>query len=375
MLTSKYSKGMIFLCKTKCSNLENPGFHNYLVINERPDRGSIAKAQLMGITSMTNRNIENMEVPVKINESISFIVPYNVFSVMDTELEMKNYHGIISDSEYMSRNEFISFLLDIYRYKITGEDDSNIKERYRKYCEYFYKTNSDVPEYRDIKTTVSSTTSNASPSPSTPTVQKNYDETNPRVVAFQKKYFKEKGKGGHAKKKFFEAKDAREEEKQINAEISEALKPEIKTSNNTKVIFKSLVSLADIKIIDNAHRFINKWSDYELVVAYQLKKSFTLNELTSVSTRYTYFSSLSKMLIKVEKEIDTRGIDPNSFRFDPLKRPIEEWSNQELKAYNELMTTHEWDEEFQLEYTGFDDINECNVLCYNVKEEIKKRAI
>lgn len=155
-MTQKYTPGSIFTLPDRLSYSQNSQMnqnqtqnHNYIVIGRSPYM--LGLMQAMSITSMRNKAIE-MEVPVLLcNNMISYIVPCNIFSFFDSEVMLQNYKGQITDTEIITKDDFIMLLRDIYLDGLgLGDiDHEKIKWRYDEYCSAFFEHHKNIKEYRD----------------------------------------------------------------------------------------------------------------------------------------------------------------------------------------------------------------------------------
>lgn len=158
MELTKCMPGMIFVVKDRNQNSSNRSntsvnTHQYLIIGECSKYGSIDMFQAMSITSMRNKDV-TMEVPiVMINNRISYIVPYNIHSLHWSDVEICNFNGCLTNTDICTRDEFITFLRNIYLDSLGGlgpVSHDDIVEQYNDYCDKFFEKYSDREEYRDI---------------------------------------------------------------------------------------------------------------------------------------------------------------------------------------------------------------------------------
>lgn len=126
--------------------------HYYLIIKS-PSMKGLARLQLMTITSMKNKET-GYELPILINDKISYVAPYNIYTYSEVDLTINEYKGSITDEPYMSKNNFIMLLIELYMlynspYSLTEDCRNRILQSYNNYCESFWKIHNDKQEYRD----------------------------------------------------------------------------------------------------------------------------------------------------------------------------------------------------------------------------------
>ena len=393
MEVAKYSNGMIFTCKDRCTNHEEPGSHNYLIISNR-NNTDMRKLQCMGITSMYKKEIRNMEVPIILcNRYVSYIMPYNIFSMMESDIDIRNYKGIIADTDDISKDDFIKLLIDIYTYQLTGIDNTNIVDRYNEYCDVFWNSHNNSDEFRNHKeemTTVTSVTKDETGKITAasigPMISKKTNEPDPSRKFPMPESVKRKFYGnGEGKKPFLQNKEQNEENKTINKVIADAVKynqyslvdsdDEIPISDNKNVILTSKSELTPdmLSSIDNEHRFIKEWTDSGLILFCQLYEKYSLKELLPHCKRFTDPTSMSAAHTKCVNEAKNRGL--NLTGNDPLKRPLSEWRDDELKSFLAIVENHKYDKKFIHDFCKFKSKSDSLSLVKNVKEEILNRAI
>lgn len=149
MMTTKYAPGTIFYLQDRFSTNQNHNSHNYLIMGKSPCKMGFIQA--MSITSMKNKEIE-MEVPILLcNNLISYIVPHNVQSFLDSDVELSQYKGQILDTELISKNSFLEMLMDIYLdgLNLGIKPHAEVKKRYESYCENFFNVYKESKEYRN----------------------------------------------------------------------------------------------------------------------------------------------------------------------------------------------------------------------------------
>lgn len=157
MKATKCVAGSIFLLKNQYewngrTDNEIPR-HNYIVIGTidgGEDSNCTRLAQVMLITSMRNKTITK-EVPIILtNGMISYVVPYNIYSVPLQELENGRYHGTITD-DILTKDEFILMLLCLYTESLKNRLSviDTTEGVYDDYCNRFYEKYSNYKEFRE----------------------------------------------------------------------------------------------------------------------------------------------------------------------------------------------------------------------------------
>lgn len=162
MAVTSVMAGMIYLLRNQRFNEREreagtnfPMYHNYIVIGtvNRDEPGqSKHLAQVMLITSMRERTIEN-EVPILLgNGQISYVVPYNIYSVPLSEIASAKFHGCVAD-DIVTREGFISLLVQMYEKSLHLRMDdtysATIEGLYKDYCRKFFEKYNNVREYRE----------------------------------------------------------------------------------------------------------------------------------------------------------------------------------------------------------------------------------
>lgn len=381
MISTSCDKGMIFLCQDKCSSdKEHASKHNYLIIGVDNNRGSLGLIQAMSITSMRSKEI-SMEVPIKLcNDYISYIVPYNLHSFLNSDIDIYNYKGCIIDTPHISKNDFIQLLIDIYTVSLGLGDSEDVVRRYTDYCNKFWNEYRGKTEYRNLDTTkndeqiIMNNNKVLDKPKKVYTVRNNYNSSyKPNNNSSKKhnnisKKSKKNNKGRYISK---------QEEKEIELEMRDVTR-NIPKQNNTNSSKESKcytigITLPEMVKFNNSHRFLTKWSDQEILDFIYGYKTYGYHLIHEVlPKKWTRHSSMSVHFTNCKKEAKKRHLNID-FNIDPLKKPVNKWSNRELTEYIELVKDK--DDIFQLSYTGFETMTECRDLLYNIRQEISKRKI
>lgn len=151
MNTRKITVGNIFKLSDHMDMTTESGVitkHMYIVIGT-PNQ-ELGMYQLMCITSMRNKEV-TMEVPIIINDKVTYIVPYNIHSFSETELTHGEFIGSIEEDSMsnFTIKEFINMLLNLF-YNKTDTDNQTLLE-YDYYCTEFQRVNKKIKEYRTGK--------------------------------------------------------------------------------------------------------------------------------------------------------------------------------------------------------------------------------
>lgn len=143
--------GSIYTLKDASSTSDHG--HNYIIISNNRNINKFVQA--MPITSMKNKKV-TIEVPIELSNSmISYIMPYNIQTFTNTELQIGKFRGVISDTDYITSKEFINLLMDIYLMETNIGDVDRIKvmKDYKEYCDKFWKYHNSKNEYRNNNVT------------------------------------------------------------------------------------------------------------------------------------------------------------------------------------------------------------------------------
>lgn len=155
MRVSNLAPGMIFSLVDKMpanvpSLSDKLPTHFYMIISAGSD-ACLQDIQCMKITSMKNKE-STYELPVVLNDAVSYVVPYNIFSYRRDDINMRFFAGIlIGDPDVCSTDEFLSLCRDIYTDTLFGEMDSTLRTRIKDYQTKFNSKFSKVPKYSDAQ--------------------------------------------------------------------------------------------------------------------------------------------------------------------------------------------------------------------------------
>lgn len=142
--------GMIFsLVDRKPVSITAQGtlpMHFYLVISAGSE-ACLQDIQCMTISSMRNKDI-TYELPVVVNDTVSYVVPYNIVSFRRDDVQIQYYRGFLSGNDkLLSTQDFLSLCRDIYTDALYGDIDKSVKERISSYQKTFNDVYKDVPRY------------------------------------------------------------------------------------------------------------------------------------------------------------------------------------------------------------------------------------
>lgn len=153
MRVSNLAPGMIFSLVDKMpanvpSSSDKLPTHFYMIISAGSD-ACLQDIQCMKITSMKNKE-STYELPVILNDTVSYVVPYNIFSYRKDDINMKFFAGILlGDPDVCSTDEFLSLCRDIYTDTLFGEMDSTLRTRINDYQTKFVDKFGKVPKYSE----------------------------------------------------------------------------------------------------------------------------------------------------------------------------------------------------------------------------------
>lgn len=130
--------------------------HFYLVISVG-SAACLQDIQCMSISSMRNKDI-TYELPIVVNTTVSYVVPYNIVSFRRDDIKMEYYRGfLVGHPDLLSTDDFLKLCRDIYTDTLYGEIDKTIKDRVSKYQKAFATVFKDTPRYEGNKTFASTT--------------------------------------------------------------------------------------------------------------------------------------------------------------------------------------------------------------------------
>jgi len=137
--------------------------------------------------------------------------------------------------------------------------------------------------------------------------------------------------------------------------------------------FSTGLKLEDMKKLSNAPRMIKDWSNDEIILFLRGWNEFSFEQIHSmIPDRWVLYSSMWATQKKLKEEAERRNLRITK---DPLRRPMSEWTDKDLQGYLNVMNNHRFDSDFQLKYTGFESMNDCNQLTYKVKKELQSRKL
>lgn len=120
--------------------------HLYLVVSSGSE-ACLQDIQCMSISSMRNKDI-TYELPIVVNDSVSYVIPYNIVSFRRDDVKMEYYRGfLINDLKTLSRDEFLQLCRDTYTDALYGDIDKSVKDRISAYQKSFTSAYKDVPRY------------------------------------------------------------------------------------------------------------------------------------------------------------------------------------------------------------------------------------
>lgn len=324
-MTAKFSTGSVF-CITdnkKLPSNEQYKCHNYIILGKSPH--TLGFVQAMCITSMRDKDVE-MEVPIVLtNNYISYVVPHNMHSFFDADITIQSYKGIITDTEIISRNDFLQLLRDIYLdgLGLCELSHAEVKAKYDTYCKAFFEAYKDAEEYRfkkdesreDITTTEEVTTQNA-------TERKNLNPSKPAKVSRSNKY-----------KRSYESKADIRMKRELTRNSSQIdITPE-ETSNN------------------------NNSGDNDEPVVYRS------DSLNSINT------------IKIPAEVTQAISNIEKTNADKIHTNPKTWSDTELLQFIQIMDSHKGDPQFRLDFTGFTIRRAVDDKVYAARKEARRRKL
>lgn len=385
MVINSSCEGLIFLFRDKCVTNAEYNKHNYLIIGYNSNN-RMSFAQCMSITSMSHKEI-NMEVPILLsNGMISYVVPYNIHSFQNNDIDLKNYKGCLSDNEFISKKDFIQLLVDIYADSLAPNQQNHdeVVERYKVYCNNFWKLHNDCAEFRTYKDEKNSKLTDTPTEADAPVISNTNEH-----YEYKNKFKKKLARNSRNKSKRKENKRARKEYNNMIKELTGIRSvEEIKYEDDetirdliplyTDYNKKREVILDDLKSLNDAPRNCKEFQDDQLILFIKGYNKFSYKELKSVIPhRWNAPSSFKNFYYSAKKEANQRklrisygaGMYPN----DKMNTSCTEWSTDELRHYVEIVDNHKKDKDFLIKFTGYDNINEVKERYYKVKKELTER--
>lgn len=154
---NKFTTGMIFSLDDR--NYGDPNgkeIRHYYIVVGVPDQHHIQLYKCMPISSFHNREIMEVDIPILLNDKISYINATTITSFSQKRLEADDaYFGIVNDSREFTKSDIVSLLLKAFMLSnYTMLDDKtyySIREDISIYKEKFSKIYGHKAEYRDHK--------------------------------------------------------------------------------------------------------------------------------------------------------------------------------------------------------------------------------
>lgn len=383
----------IFMCDDKCSSQSYDTRHNYLIISvDDPEEKGLGLVQAMSITSMQDKEVK-LEVPIKLsNNLISYILPYNIHSFKAKDFSNRDYKGVIKDSSYCTREQFIQLLLKLYMYSlgIGGIDKEAVMKEYHDYCDEFWKNNKESKEFREEKSMMKDSTQtddiinrglNLNPA-HTKRSRYQYTEYDKLVNQTIKNKITKKKMNNRKRK------EERREQKAIKNMMRECIgNTKLEYNNVTvyetvpkikeiKVPYKNYnIELEDLKILENSSKNIKDWKDEDIILFMKGYKKFGFKSINNLlPNKWKSASTISKWYSLCKEESVIRKL-PSIVPLSQINKPISSWKDNDIRYYLAIVHNHRHDNEFLLDITGFSDIELCSQTTYQVKEEAKKRNL
>lgn len=324
MKVRKCNTGMIFLLNDKTvtpTEIYNVR-HNYIIISSTGNGDEMIQA--MSISSMKNKSIDHLEVPIVLgNGYISYIIPYNIHSFNYSEIMYENFKGCIYDNDYITANDFIKMLMNIYVYSKGVCTDNSVLEQYKNYCKWFYKTYNNIVEYRNrfmLQPLLNT------PMPKRELKPTHREHKEPIITKKHNKILKEIDSHDIRRSSNKDIRERIEEDELIESELnsSECIvnnTSQYKDISSNKSLFYSIKMPKDVSdVIYNKRKeeinkintfpeFIKDWSDEELMYVVELVKEYTPKGIYDYTDDYPNLSYVYKLINSVYKEISKRGID------------------------------------------------------------------
>lgn len=132
--------------------------HLYMIISAGSE-ANFQDIQCMKITGLRNKEA-TLELPIIVNDAVSYIMPYNIFSFRREEIDMRFFKGIvIGDPDICTLDNFLQLCRDIYTDTLFGEIHDTLKTAIKSYQDKFQAKFSKVPKYEEEMGTNTSLTS------------------------------------------------------------------------------------------------------------------------------------------------------------------------------------------------------------------------
>ena len=341
------------MCNDKATTTAG-SMHNYIVLGINESHNCLKLIQMMSVTSMSNKEI-HYEIPIKLgNDLVSYIIPYNIHSFLNQDIDMRNYKGCINNTEYCSKEEFLKLLLDLYAYTNGINTDTDVIERYNNYCKEFWKRHSNCKEISDCE---------KKQEVKDKQLYKRQPQINKRIKSVRNK-------------------KNNDVDRIVKEVINQYTHKQLKEKNNKKSESSPLIPtedsedvIEDIKKIGKSGKFIKDWSDEEITLFMRIYKEYGYQKIHDVIPhKWKSPSSMSNCYTTCKCEAIKRHLYPLGL-LDTFRKPIPLWSNKDIKQYLGIVSNHDKDENFLLEFSGVDTITECNRKTFMVRKEATKRKL
>lgn len=124
--------------------------HYYMVVSVGSE-ACLQDVQCMKITSMRNKE-STYELPLILNDTVSYLIPYNMFSYRKEDIDIKFFKGIlVGDNDICSADDFLHLCRDVYTDALFGEIDNTLKARVKEYQSKFNAKFGKVPKYSEVE--------------------------------------------------------------------------------------------------------------------------------------------------------------------------------------------------------------------------------
>lgn len=143
--------GSIYKIKDKIQlSYEENSYHRYLIIGSY-DENPQSFYQAVAITSMINKEV-TYEIPIILDDMISYIIPYNIHSLSRADLNRGIYKGSIVGNDEYSFKDFVA-LIHALHYSLICDRSllKDTEKKYNEYCNSFFSAHQDMVEYRTTK--------------------------------------------------------------------------------------------------------------------------------------------------------------------------------------------------------------------------------
>ena len=390
---------MIFMMYDKYSTVEGSK-HNYIILGTNDNNERLGVLQCMAITSMRSKEI-GTEVPILLsNDMVSYIVPYNIHSFDKNEIELKNFKGCITDTDQITKYEFMQLLVDLYadNLDLGLTDKEDVMSRYNAYCENFWKEHKDCVEFREVEQAeIDKRKANIQEQE----IQNTQPVEKPKSKRKRRsgKKVKQSRKMNNRSRESAKRKQEKIERRELNESIKEYIgvsSTSLNTVDDTQVaenientyvlpvlpetFIDSKIELSELSILNNSPRNSKDFSSKELILFLQGYEQFNYDELKSViPDRWNSPNSFKNFFLSAQKEAILRHIyvhmQKGLIGGNKLNISCSDWTSDDLISYLNVTNNHKDDPDFLLEYTGLDNITKVNQKTFQVKKEAQNRKI